>query len=271
MASRDRIRLYYWRGIRGLCASNFGDALSPLIISRISGNKVVYAIPSHADMMGIGSILGHASKLWHRPLLGRINPLYVWGSGTLLPTKVRTRFMKFVAVRGPQTRDLLDLDSNMPLGDPGLLATLLLEGNPRPKFSLGVVPHWEEGAKPAILELMKRFPHCKMIDVTNPDVLQTVRAIASCEIVLSSSLHGLVVADSFGIPNARFRHSKTQGTDDWKYLDYFSGVGRPHLPVIDCLSAIRRTRDLANFLDCANPVVVAAITQKLIRLLRSII
>ncbi len=228
---------------------------------------MVYAAPSRADIMGIGSVLGHASHLWRRPLLGRTNPLYVWGSGTLLPVRVCTRFMEFLAVRGSKTRDLLRLDHNMSLGDPGLLASLLLPSKPQPRFSLGVIPHWEERSHPATLESIQRIPHSKLIDVTSPDPLEIVRTIASCELVLSSSLHGLVVADAFGIPNARFRCLKTKGTNDWKYQDYCSGVKRTSLPVVN-LSAIRKLNELEKFLSCADFSVVAKVSKILIEQLR---
>ena len=270
MGVKGTIRVYYWRGAKGRCESNFGDALSPLIISKILGRNTVYATPSRADIMGIGSVLGHASHMWRRPLLGRTNPLYVWGTGTLLPVRVCTRFMKFLAVRGSKTRDLLRLDYNMSLGDPGLLASLLLPNKPQPRFSVGVIPHWEERSHPVTLESIQRIPHSKLIDVTSPYPLETIRTIASCESVLSSSLHGLVVADAFGVPNARFRCLKTKGTNNWKYQDYCSSVKRTSLPVVD-LSTIGKLNDLEGSLGCANLSVVAEISKTLIKLLRGLI
>lgn len=272
MASRDPIRCYYWRDAKGRCESNFGDALSPLLISKILGRQVVWSAPYRADIMGIGSIIGHAKKLWRRSLLSRQTcPLCVWGSGSLLPIRPRTRFMEFLAVRGAKTRDFIGLRDDIPLGDPGMLSPLLLGETappPQSQFGLGMIPHWKEKSAPAISEFVERFPHCKMIDVTNPDVLGTIRTIASCEFVLSSSLHGLVVADSFGIPNARFRLSTAKHTSDWKFEDYFSGVERDCLPVIDRLSTIRQENDLTGFLGYAESVVVSAIAQKLLKALR---
>ena len=266
------IHCYYWRDAKGRCKSNFGDALSPLLISEILNRQVVWSAPYRADIMGIGSIIGHAKKVWRRLIVSRQTcPLYVWGSGSLLPIRPRTRFMEFLAVRGAKTRDFIGLIDTMPLGDPGLLSPLLLEGrvaNTKPKFRLGVIPHWREKSAPAVLEFVERFPHCKIIDVTNPDVLEVTRTIASCEFVLSSSLHGLVVADSFGIPNARFRLSTTKHTNDWKFEDYFSGVKRNCGPVVDRLLTIQKMSDLTDFLDCAESAVVSSVSQKLLQVLR---
>ena len=249
------IRLYHWRGCKG-CESNYGDALSPLIVSRVTGHRVVYAHPLYADMLGIGSILEHAVRLWARPLIGRIAPLLVWGTGTLTPARVHAGFMNFLAVRGPQTRDLLTLDKNMVVGDPELLAPMLLATKPRPRFSLGIAPHWKERNYREYHELAGRLPHCRIIDPTNPDVIGTTKLIASCETILSSSLHGLVVADSFGIPNARFRCLEVRSANDWKYLDYFASVGRKTSFVIDSWMKIQSLKDLREFSDYANPQTV---------------
>jgi pyruvyltransferase len=45
-----------------------------------------------------------------------------------------------------------------------------------------------------------------------------------CKIVLSSSLHGLVLADSFQIPNKRIVLSNNIIGGDFKFKDYYSGI-----------------------------------------------
>ena len=47
----------------------------------------------------------------------------------------------------------------------------------------------------------------------------TLKEIAACRRVVSSSLHGLVVAHSLGVPAAFVR---AEGIDDFKFRDYFS-------------------------------------------------
>ena len=65
----------------------------------------------------------------------------------------------------------------------------------------------------------------KVIDVNRPP-FDVVRDISTCEAIVSSSLHGLIVADALEIPNVRVSfHGRLKG-GDFKFEDYASGVGR---------------------------------------------
>lgn len=54
-----------------------------------------------------------------------------------------------------------------------------------------------------------------------------VDKICSCEYIVSNSLHGLIVSDSYNVPNlwASFSNDNIDG-GLFKYRDYFSSVGR---------------------------------------------
>jgi pyruvyltransferase len=56
-----------------------------------------------------------------------------------------------------------------------------------------------------------------------------IRRISRTSLVISSSLHGLVVADAFGIPCTYLRLS--EGENIVKYEDYVLGVGRQRLQI----------------------------------------
>lgn len=62
---------------------------------------------------------------------------------------------------------------------------------------------------------------------------EVLRQIAACEFIVSSSLHGLVIADAYGVPNVRVRLSLGL-IDELKFDDYYSAFG---LRAPECLSA----------------------------------
>jgi pyruvyltransferase len=97
------------------------------------------------------------------------------------------------------------------------------------RYRLGIVPHFVDYNHPTILCWKRRFGE----DVLIIDVLRPPKAviydITQCEHILSSSLHGLIIADSYNIPNMRFAIRETMShIHDYKYLDYYTALGIPH-------------------------------------------
>lgn len=202
--------VYSWRGKK-----NFGDALTGFILDQL-GVENEWAEADDADLIAVGSILEHLSAGWDGT---------VAGAGLLRPgVRVDLTNANVIALRGKLTRNAVDLASNARpvLGDPGLLVSDFVR-QPPAKFDLGVIPHWSD------TELAQRFPYGHVIDVSGPPE-RVIAEIASCKRVISSSLHGLIVADAYGIPRQaeRFAQAIREGGDH-KFLDYASVFdGDPH-------------------------------------------
>lgn len=205
---------------------NFGDALSPLLVSRLSGFPVRKAHPAYAELCATGSILYPGTFWGKKTLKSRVREwmapnLTIWGSGfvTTLDGKSageRIRSTRVVAVRGQLTKQIL-MDGGYAaegavLGDPGLLYPMLLDAMPEKRYELGVIPHYTD-------QVLKRKTEGHVIAVLDEDPFKTLEEIAACHRVVSSSLHGLVVAHALGIPAA---YAKVEGIDDFKFRDYFS-------------------------------------------------
>lgn len=245
------MKLHYFQ------SPNFGDALSPLLVAKLSGEKVEWADAYDADMVAVGSVMyaGHwlyregkyASTLkgrlsyWKQKLQVRRTPIKVWGtgiqqdSGDLSPVKA-LRTIDVRALRGKVTHDilkrlgLLSSTHETVYGDPGLLYPILLDAMPEKTHQLGLIPHFKDAeiGRRILSKLVDAGLKIKLIDVMNPDPVETLRQIASCETILSSSMHGCIVSDGMGIPNRQLYLSDYGiGKEDslLKFRDYYSAFG----------------------------------------------
>lgn len=222
------IRLFWSGGNNRMI--NYGDELSAVIVAALGQRQVVYSNAASADLAAIGSILhGVCRRQWRRAFYMRRQPIVLWGSGSIRPEPImRNCPLDVRAVRGPLTLRLLTSCGLKPFGDPGLLAPMLLDGAVPIKKSVrwGIIPHVVDLENPLVRRLAAENKHAKIIDLRDPDLISTTRQIAECDFVISSSLHGLVVADAFSVPNIRARFSNQIAGGDWKFTDYAQSVGR---------------------------------------------
>ena len=195
---------FWWDG-----HANFGDALTPWLLPKY-GIVPVLTTPGRARLAGIGSILEQLPPDFSGA---------VFGSGLLRGRPVRLPKARFVAVRGPLTRHLLGIDVPVALGDPGLLVGRHSRRS-HERWTLGVVPHGIHQGNRDVGALVARYPReVNLIDVARPPSL-VLRDIARCGAVLSTSLHGLIVADAFGIPAAWARLDPDLWGSDFKFRDH---------------------------------------------------
>ena len=85
--------------------------------------------------------------------------------------------------------------------------------------ALGIVPHFKDLA--AVSAQYPKDEQSRVIDVTNP-VEDVVDHIASCERIASSSLHGLIVAQAYGVRAGWVEFSDNLDGDGVKFLDYLA-------------------------------------------------
>lgn len=209
----SNIKMYWWND-----QPNFGDALNPYLVEKLSNRKVEWSPLESADIVGAGSLLQWVAKIEDR--LAR--PLHVWGSGYMFDQEaaISSVMVKHHAVRGRKTKEYGHIRGAV-LGDTGLLADLLTIKPIAKRYEIGIVPHLWHIDNPALGDVLSNYPNMKLIDVRiNP--LEVIKQIAQCEFILSSSLHGLIVADSFGIPNQWVQFDVPLFGGDWKFEDYYS-------------------------------------------------
>jgi len=207
-------------------AHNWGDVLTPIIIHAFSGDLAVNRRKkAHARTFCVGSIL-------HRLRAEDI----VWGSGMQSPSKVVNplpRGVVFKAVRGPMTREvLLGMGAEVPevYGDPALLIPYILDVPEQPTtHELGIIPHYMDTE--AVEHLAG--PGVKIIDICG-GVKEVVREVLSCERILSSSLHGVILGDAYHKPTGWLVVSEAERIfgGRWKFEDYLASTQRAATPTL---------------------------------------
>lgn len=216
---------------------NFGDAISPLIISALSHKTAlcasIYPKPPAMECFSVvGSVLS-----FHGP------KLTIWGSGYISENSRLFRDPRRIcAVRGPRTRErLLRQGYECPsiYGDPAVLLFDRLADLPRSRdFKVGLISHYLDSNHP-VVRRFARDDRVLSIDVFWP-AEAIARAVARCETIVSSSLHGLILADCMGVPNRWLGVSQAVQKGGFKFYDYFDSVRREESPLgVDDLAVDR--------------------------------
>jgi hypothetical protein len=177
-----------------------------------------------AKLLAIGSIIRFATR--HA----------VWGSGAMRTTDVPSPQARYLAVRGPLTRDVVIRaggDCPEVYGDPALLLPLFHNEPVQQKYEMGIVPHYRDMEALTCAKL-SGLPFVWPL-AANP--LTVVDRIRQCKAIVSSSLHGIIVAHAYGIP-AAWLHSTRLNGDGVKFRDYAASVGIELTPYETILKAV---------------------------------
>lgn len=213
--NKDAINLSWDRG------TNFGDAINPILINKITNKKVLWVNREYYTdeyLMCIGSILQKATST-----------AIIWGTGYIASDSIfKSKPKKVFAVRGPLTRNkLLEQGVDCPevYGDPALLLPKIYYPKIEKKYKLGVIPHYVDKQNPN-LELFHNNKDILIIDIKNSNHYEFIDHLLACEKIVSSSLHGIIVADAYNIPSIWIELSKKVKGDGFKFIDYFLSVKR---------------------------------------------
>jgi len=213
-------KAYWWIGANGV--QNFGDALAPLLLSHFTEIKVEWDTISHSSIASIGSILEHIPPLWDG---------YILGSGRLIENSRLHLYnspAKILAIRGPLSAK--GLIGNFALGDPGLIANELI-GYQNKEWDMGFMPHWQD--KELVPRFQKLVPldQSRIIIDSSDDPITILKQIASCRRMVTSSLHGMILADSMGIPRrVEVCPAMERDGGTFKFRDYSESIGSKFTP-----------------------------------------
>ena len=246
LVHNDKVKLVFASAME---YGNFGDLLSRYIVEKMSGimvEKYLYNDNvTSRHLCAIGSILNRNEVC---------SPVVVWGSGFYSPQEtykikltairqfLRRRYGKpnFLAVRGKLSQEII-LRANWKCpnvyGDPALLTPFVypkkytngsesIQGEK--KKVIGVILHKKHQCYKNVFETIDGT---KVIDINvSYEGIETfIDKLLACDTVLSSSLHGLIIANAYKKPCVRLKikghpiHAVAD-RDDFKFDDYLSGL-----------------------------------------------
>lgn len=236
---------------------NYGDAMNPFLFKELSGLEIqnknylptlykklqrsfsyltslnrklieTTVFPWQQSILGIGSIIRMSNKRTS-----------IWGAGFMNQGE-KCKGGKLYAVRGRLTSEKLNREG-FPLcqvyGDPALLLPLWIAPEKKIK-KIALIPHFKE------VEYFKEKYGDKyhVIDLRTKEVDRATQEISSCEYVLSTSLHGIIVAHAYGIPALWIKKGYID-TDGFKFHDYFSSVDIPFYDGFDQIDEILESEE----------------------------
>jgi len=196
------IRIYQCDGNK-----NVGDTLTKPLVENILNTKTQnVSANSSSKLLGVGSIISWA--LHENDI--------IWGSGLIQNDKYKIPQCRILALRGKLTAKNIDIDCEI-FSDPAILLPIIYNPQIEKQHKLGIIEHYIDqglyngsGFKINVIQNWKTF----------------VDQIKSCDSILSSSLHGLIISEAYGIPCQRMILSDNITGGDFKFLDYLSASNR---------------------------------------------
>ena len=238
--------------------SNFGDQITPWLIEMMTGRPVYNTMgypQAGQAVMAAGSIITGMNR----------SDMTVWGSGLISPLDDSRAAVlqgreprKITAVRGEFTRAELTtkLGWEVPttFGDPALLVSTYFKPHSRPESSKlpALVPHY---AHRNLLPENSEENGFEIIDVRKtPEIV--VAQIANASSIVSTSLHGLIIAQAYGVPWTwlRIKDQELIG-NDFKFKDFFSTIDESQV------SAVETTKADAPSVNILDMVAAASLPQ----------
>lgn len=219
-------------------SNNFGDEISPIVSEHCLKNKsrclsLLYDINMNSinwknkikiyenNMSAIGSI-------YH--LLP--TKCTIWGTGCVKRycTNIKKKNWDVRCTRGPLSRDVViqtyKCKAPYLYGDPGVLISDVPEFKSQKyvkKRHIGLIPHFND-----IQYAKETWGSYEIMEPTN-NYKEVIKFINESEIIATSSLHGIIVSESFGVPvfwlGKNAPSQKSEG-GVFKYQDYFLSTQR---------------------------------------------
>lgn len=208
---------------------NWGDELNEHILKYLTKKRAAFLTSCRLERflhikryMLIGSIL----------TMHDLSQTVVWGSGIANDNavdKISGIPDKICAVRGPRTRKALikkGIECPEVYGDPALLMPRFYQPVIQKHYSMGIIPHHGDVEEDDVKRLISD-PRVKLIKVQGYDKwTDFIDEICSCDFVISSSLHGLIIAEAYGVASQWVEFGAYIDGWEFKFYDFFESIGK---------------------------------------------
>lgn|SRR5574337_214886 len=224
----------YWHA-----CDNFGDALTPYLIEKISGEKPDYvAINSDPSLIMVtGSILGCS-----------VHCGIIWGNGCAFESDLDpacfappSEDFKILATRGRLSKEIIEKSGHKPLacGDPGILLPSIYTPIVEKKYKVGIICSWVDYD-----EVKEQYTDEDTIVINSMGgVEDIINRIYECEALISSTLHGFVAGVAYRLPSLLVKFSDRMIGDGFKYRDFYTCLDRP-FNMLDLRGTVIDTNEL---------------------------
>ncbi len=218
-----KYKLYYFGGKKN---KNAGDIFNVDLMKHFNINYSRTREVNKATLLCVGSNL---EKIMNGAGFSD-KTVVIAGAGFISPACGEEKYkgkLEVLALRGELSKQRIEKITGMKLdncvlADPGILISKIYPMSSVKKYKLGIIPHYAD--KQSWLNINLPAKEYKIIDIQQ-DAKSVARELCECECILSSSLHGLIFADSYGIPNRQIILSNNISGGDYKFKDYYSAFG----------------------------------------------
>ena len=187
-------------------SKNVGDTLTEHIIKHFLNCDVeLVNVDDKNKLVGVGSIVYAVKE-------GDI----VFGTGLIEEVKTKLPPCEILALRGKLTAKLINSDCKV-FGDPAILLPRMYNPDIPKKNKIGIVEHYVDKS------LYKGKGHRINVKL---NWKKFINEIKSCEKIISSSLHGCIIAEAYGIPTKWIKLSDKVIGGGFKFRDYLSATDR---------------------------------------------
>ena len=162
----------------------------------------------------------------------------IWGSGfekelswyqNIFHTRPFRR-LDVRAVRGPLTyaylKKLKQIRENesISFGDPAILLPLIYNPEVEKTKDYVIIPQYYKESK-----IREKYSDDLIVSMKTANYKSVIDRIKSSKLVISSSLHGIILAECYGVPAVFFRALNKKV--DFKYKDYYYSTNRFDFPI----------------------------------------